>query len=278
MKLKLFILLCISFNYTNAQLSLEIRAKSLDIGTVYLWNTNSEKVDTLTIKDGAFKIKYDLNEPTLFYLKVDKINEFDLPIRLLLSSQTTSLYFNTLARAVRGYKFKDLYPNEPEYINDPNQNYLLRKFESKWIIFSDSITSLTDNNLEEKTLLEKRKSLYDAYIQENEKMIDRHSDKFASAVALYEFLIRNNLIDLEKIKQLYGMLNDPVKYSLIGQKIGYHINKQISLKPGSKPPNFRFANLHGKEFTANDFKGRKILLHFWASTCGPCRLENRDIH
>lgn len=43
------------------------------------------------------------------------------------------------------------------------------------------------------------------------------------------------------------------------------------LKPGKKAPDFTLANVDGKEISLNDFVGRKVLLVFTQSGCGPCR-------
>lgn len=42
-------------------------------------------------------------------------------------------------------------------------------------------------------------------------------------------------------------------------------------------PNFTLTDLNGKTVSLSDYKGKNIYINFWASWCGPCRLEMPDI-
>lgn len=45
------------------------------------------------------------------------------------------------------------------------------------------------------------------------------------------------------------------------------------LKVGSKAPNFTLHSLDGEDVSLSDYKGKKILVNFWATWCPPCKKE-----
>ncbi|MGQ1788068.1 TlpA family protein disulfide reductase [Saccharicrinis sp. GN24d3] len=232
-------------------------------GEAYLYNTVTQKIDTIMSSGSGFFINsLSLESPTLFYLVFKDINDFSRPFFLILSNQETQIKFNDLIPIIcNTQNYNDCYPNRPLFLSDPNKNEEFYKFHDLWIQFSNNV-------IKPELDIEARKGLYESFISTSEKLIIEDKDLYVSA-SIIDFLMNNNLIQLDKIQLFYSYLEPDIKLSFIGQKI----KKEAGFDIQTPAPKFSFQDFNGINYSLDSLIGKKVLLHFWSSTCAPCVKE-----